>query len=104
MNAGESQLAIGSLVVCANHTMAASIAIKPAISNSEIVPAMIFALGLSFHDPPPRLVLIIFLQSPARYRSQPYESGGFCFCPVWVAVVNLKAPYKAPIVIRTLTL
>jgi hypothetical protein len=30
--------------------MAANVAIKPAISNSEIVAAIVFALGLSFQD------------------------------------------------------
>jgi hypothetical protein len=35
---------------CANRKATASIAIKPAINNNEIVAAILFALGLSFHD------------------------------------------------------
>jgi hypothetical protein len=34
----------------ANRKATASIAIKPTINNSEIVAAILFALGLSFHD------------------------------------------------------
>jgi hypothetical protein len=37
-------------VYCVNRMAAASIAIKPAINNNEIVAAILFALGLSFHD------------------------------------------------------
>jgi hypothetical protein len=37
-------------VYCVNRKATASIAIKPAINNSEIVAAILFALGLSFHD------------------------------------------------------
>jgi hypothetical protein len=33
-----------------NRKATASIAIKPAINNNEIVAAILFALGLSFHD------------------------------------------------------
>jgi hypothetical protein len=37
-------------VYCANRKATASIAIKPAINNNEVVAAILFALGLSFHD------------------------------------------------------
>jgi hypothetical protein len=37
-------------VYCVNRKARASIAIKPAINNNEIVAAILFALGLSFHD------------------------------------------------------
>jgi hypothetical protein len=37
-------------VYCVNRKAMASIAIKPAINNNEIVAAILFALGLSFHD------------------------------------------------------
>jgi len=37
-------------VYCVNRRATASIAIKPAINNNEIVAAILFALGLSFHD------------------------------------------------------
>jgi hypothetical protein len=37
-------------VHCVNRKATASIAIKPAINNNEIVAATLFALGLSFHD------------------------------------------------------
>jgi hypothetical protein len=37
-------------VYCINRKATASIAIKPAINNNEIVAAILFALGLSFHD------------------------------------------------------
>jgi hypothetical protein len=37
-------------VYCVNRKATASIAIKPAINNNEIVAAILFALGLSFHD------------------------------------------------------
>jgi hypothetical protein len=37
-------------VYCVNRMATASIAIKPAINNNEIVAAILFALGLSFHD------------------------------------------------------
>ena len=37
-------------VYCVNRKATASIAIKPAINNNAIVAAILFALGLSFHD------------------------------------------------------
>jgi hypothetical protein len=37
-------------VYCVNRKATASIAIKPAINNNEIVAAILFALGLSFQD------------------------------------------------------
>jgi hypothetical protein len=37
-------------VYCVNRKATASIAIKPAINNNEIVAAILFALGLSFDD------------------------------------------------------
>jgi hypothetical protein len=37
-------------VYCVNRKATASAAIKPAINNNEIVAAILFALGLSFHD------------------------------------------------------
>jgi hypothetical protein len=46
-------------VYCANRKTTASIAIKPAINNNEIVAAILFTLRLSFHDPRPWLVAVI---------------------------------------------
>jgi hypothetical protein len=37
-------------VYCVNRKATTSIAIKPTINNDAIVTAILFALGLSFHD------------------------------------------------------
>jgi hypothetical protein len=45
-----NQRACKKEVYCVNRKATASIAIKPAINNNAIVTAILFALGLSFHD------------------------------------------------------